>query len=344
MKSEHLRKPFELACRTDATVLITGPTGCGKTRLAREIHNRSSRAAKPFVAINLATLHEGTLEAEMFGCERGAFTGADQKRRGRLEFAQGGTVFLDEIGELPLRLQARLLDLLQTKKIVPLGSSTEIKLDVRILAATHRNLEADVEERKFREDLYYRLRVLSLKLSPLCQRTGEFREILSSCLESVCEDQKREIVGLSQDFEKALLNHSWPGNIRELRNLLEASVSACESEELQLEHLPNWFTGLDEGQDSVSLATPISKTPSSSTSELALKIIGRCDITLLNDYRKTIDRFEREFLMNVFQNTGFRLSATARLLKMSKATLLRRVRSHNIDLQRLKYSEREVCV
>ena len=180
--SEDLLNTYKIACNSNSTVLITGDTGTGKTHLASMIHNNSTKKGKPFVVVNLATLHEGTLESELFGHEKGSFTGAEHKRIGRLEAAQGGTVFLDEIGELSPRLQSRLLEFLNSKTIVPVGSNRELQLDVRVIAATHKNLQVAVKNKEFREDLFHRLRVISLKLLPLRERYEEFDGIVHDCL------------------------------------------------------------------------------------------------------------------------------------------------------------------
>jgi DNA-binding NtrC family response regulator len=198
-QSNAYQKLIRLACQSGANVLISGATGTGKTRLAKQIHDGSTRKTAPFVTVNLATLHEGVLESELFGHERGSFTGAEQRRTGKLEMAQGGTVFLDEIGELPLRLQARLLEFLQSKTITPVGSNREVRLDVRVIVATHRDLERAVQKSEFREDLFHRLRVISISLECLRNRSDDFDAILQTNLHDLCISAKKPAMRLNSE-------------------------------------------------------------------------------------------------------------------------------------------------
>ena len=311
---------FKMACRGESTVLITGATGTGKTSLARKIHEGSSRSSKPFVAINLATLHEGTLESELFGHERGAFTGAEQKRMGRLESAQGGTVFLDEVGELPLRLQARLLDFLQSQVISPLGSNREVRLDVRIIAATHRNLSEAVQKREFREDLFHRLRVVNISMKALKERTDEFDSILHSSLYEVCEKEGRQILRISSSAAEIFENYSWPGNIRELRNVLEYAVLASQNNEITHQDLPSWIfqSGVKTSLKSAD-STPVS-----------MAVLGVAEFPLTLNFQETLERFEKEYLYRALSRTGGRINRTAHQIGMNKATLIRRLRTYGL--------------
>jgi two-component system response regulator AtoC len=305
-------KLVDLACRSDVNVLITGPTGTGKSRLAEEIHRKSARRGGPFVVVNLASLHEGTLESELFGHERGAFTGADSRRTGRLEQAQGGTVFLDEIGELTPRLQARLLEFLQAKRIVPVGGSREARLDVRVIAATHRNLPLSVAAGAFREDLFHRLRVIAMELPPLIHRSDEFDTILHACLDDICARTGRRLLRLSAEVAEALENHDWPGNIRELRNVLEFAVLASDSGEVRAQDLPAWFGAKPE------------------ISENVLKT-GAVDPGLSGlDYASAMSRFEKSYLALQVDRSRGRISQTARRIGMSKTTLLRRLKEYGL--------------
>ncbi|MBI2712431.1 MAG: sigma-54-dependent Fis family transcriptional regulator, partial [Bdellovibrio sp.] len=240
-RSKEMNRLFQIAARSEANVLILGATGTGKTTLAREIHDHSTRKERPFVAINLATLHEGTLESELFGHERGSFTSADSKRVGRLELANSGTVFLDEVGDLSLRLQARLLDFLHSRRICPVGGNRDTYLNVRVIAATHRDLSFLVRKREFREDLLHRLRVITMETQSLKDRGDDFGRIVHACLEDVCAITKRSVHSLSAAVAEALERYSWPGNFRELRNVLEFAVLAAEGSVIHLEHLPTWF-------------------------------------------------------------------------------------------------------
>lgn len=301
-----------MACRADATVLLGGPTGSGKSTLARRLHARSPRSGKPFVAVNLATVHEGTIESELFGHERGAFTGADRRRVGRLEEADGGTVFLDEIGDLSPRLQARLLDFLQYRTITPVGSNRSMSLNVRVIAATHRELEKDVRDGRFRQDLFFRLRVIMIRLPALSDRSEEFDGIVHECLESVCGQSGRRIRRLSPETAEALEAYSWPGNIRELRNVLEYAVISARDETIRLSDLPEWFGEGVAGNEDISGE------------------IGAAQVRLTADYRETLSRFERAYLKLALERNRGRVNQTARDIGLSKATLIRRIRAYGL--------------
>ena len=317
MKSnEKMEKLVTVCRRSDATVLITGPTGSGKSRLAGEIHTGSGRGNKPFVLVNLATVHEGTLESELFGHERGAFTGAESRRMGRLETANGGTVFLDEVGELPSRLQARLLEFLQSRVIQPVGSNREIKLNVRVIAATHRNLQRAVEKGEFREDLFHRLRVVSIELKPLSERWEEFDAIVHQALEELCHSAGRSVLRISEEVAQRLEKYSWPGNFRELRNVLEYMVLSSDGPEITPLDLPAWFDGDD------------SKPFSTGSSEL-----GVAEVALDLNYHSAISNFEKRYLKAALERFRGRINLTARQIGMNKSTLIRRMRAYGLHEQ-----------
>ncbi|RMG24118.1 MAG: sigma-54-dependent Fis family transcriptional regulator [Armatimonadetes bacterium] len=217
-----------------ATVLITGESGTGKEVIAKTIHRLSPRADAAFVAVSCAALPETLLESELFGYERGAFTGADSMRRGRFEVADGGTLFLDEIGEVPPAIQVKLLRVLQERQIERLGSSVPIDVDVRLIAATNRDLRKAVDEGQFREDLFYRLQVLHIELPPLRERKEDVIPLALHFIERYAAENGTQLSGLSKDAERLLLRYSWPGNVRELENAMERAVVLAPKDKTEL--------------------------------------------------------------------------------------------------------------
>ena len=222
----------------DTSVLILGETGAGKELVASALHRLSPRAAKPFIAINCAALTETLLESELFGHEKGAFTGAVAQKKGKLEMAEGGTVFLDEIGELAPQLQAKLLRVLQQREFERVGGTRTWKLDVRLVAATNRDLAAEAQRGAFRADLYHRLNVVTLRVPPLRERAGDIPALAQYFLDRAAPRCGRAVKGISPEAERCLLNHSWPGNVRELENAIERAVVLGESDWIQPEDLP----------------------------------------------------------------------------------------------------------
>src|SRR5438094_2512658 len=236
--SAPMRKLFELADRVapaDVTVLIEGESGTGKELLAREIHQRSNRGRKAFVALNCAALPEHLIESELFGYEKGAFTGAAALKRGKFELAHGGTLFLDEVGDMSLATQAKLLRVLETRKVELLGGTTSIDVDVRILAATNKDLAVEITRQAFREDLYYRLRVVLLKLAPLREHREDMPLLVEEFLRMLGEKHGRADLKMSRAAVDLLTAAEWKGNIRQLKNVLESAVVVSSRSELQAE-------------------------------------------------------------------------------------------------------------
>lgn len=221
---QHVLDLLRVVIPTDVSVLILGESGTGKEKIADAIHRFSQRKSKPFVKVNCATLPATLIESELFGHEKGAFTGAYEKRVGKFQQAEGGTIFLDEIGELPLDLQAKLLRVLQEKEIEPIGCKAPVKVNLRVIAATNRNLEKEVAEGKFRIDLYYRLNVFPIVLPSLRERKDDIRELVHHFIDRHANRLGKKIAGVSEEVLDKLMNYSWPGNIRELENLVERSV------------------------------------------------------------------------------------------------------------------------
>jgi transcriptional regulator with GAF, ATPase, and Fis domain len=234
-----LQRNIARAAQTNSTVLITGETGTGKELVARAIHRNSCRADRPFVAVNCAALAETLLESELFGHEKGAFTGAVAQKKGRLELAGGGTMFLDELGEMPLPLQAKLLRVLQERQMERVGGTRPIRLDIRLIAATNRNLEEEVRAGRFRQDLYYRLNVVVLKTPALRERPSDILPLAMHFAARFSEQCGRRISGISPEAQAYLSNYDWPGNIRELENAIERAVVLGAGDMIALDDLPD---------------------------------------------------------------------------------------------------------
>jgi two-component system nitrogen regulation response regulator NtrX len=235
-----MRRAFEMADRvapTDSTVLILGESGTGKDLLAQEIHARSPRAGKAYVAVNCAALPETLIESELFGYERGAFTGAAQQKKGKFELASGGTLFLDEIGDMNPVTQAKVLRVLENRTIERLGGTQSIPVDVRVISATHRDLPAEIRAGKFREDLFYRVRVVTLELPPLRAHKGDI-PVLAEAFLQMHGARLGRTARLKREALAALERYDWPGNVRELKNALERSLVLCRGDEIGVEDLP----------------------------------------------------------------------------------------------------------
>jgi Nif-specific regulatory protein len=239
-KSAAIKEKLEIVERvskTDSSVLLLGESGVGKEIFAEQIHLKSARSDKPFVKVNCAAIPEGLLESELFGHVKGAFTSAVSSRHGRFELANGGTIFLDEIGELPLALQVKLLRVIQERNNEKVGSDITVTVDVRILAATNRDIEKQVEDGEFRNDLYYRLNVLPLYIPPLRQRVEDISDLAEIFLKKNIKETKNQITGFSQEAMETILSYSWPGNIRELENCIERACVIGKGKRIEVEDL-----------------------------------------------------------------------------------------------------------
>jgi len=255
-ESPQMREVFrtiEKVARSNATVLVLGETGVGKELVAEALHRNSSRADRPFVKMNCAALHESLLESELFGHERGAFTGADRQRTGRFELANEGTLFLDEIGNMTPSTQTKVLRVLQEREFERLGGSRTVKVDVRLVAATNKNLEEAIQRGEFREDLYYRLNVVSVNVPPLRERKEDIIPLASHFIDRFAKELKKDVRGLEPAAVRALKRHTWPGNIRELENTIERAVLMAESRFLQEDDLNLGASGRSSADNVASL-------------------------------------------------------------------------------------------
>jgi DNA-binding NtrC family response regulator len=262
-KSSELNKVYTLISKvapSKSTVLITGESGVGKEVAAKTIHDLSPRKDKSFIAVNCSAFPESLIESELFGHEKGAFTGADNIQKGKFELAHGGTLFLDEIGEINLSTQVKLLRVIQERKIERIGSENPIDIDVRIIAATNRNLEDDVKNGKFRQDLYYRLNVVRIEIPPLRKRKEDIPLLIHSFLKEFNLENEKNIKGFNSKAIAALTKYSWPGNIRELKNCVESTVVLCSGDEIKLEDLPPTIKEQsEENSISIPLGLPMSE-------------------------------------------------------------------------------------
>lgn len=293
---------------TEATVLITGESGTGKELVARALHEGSARADKPLVTVNCAALAENLLESELFGHEKGSFTGADRRREGRFMQADGGTLFLDEIGEMPLPLQAKLLRALQQGEVQRVGSDAPSNVDVRVLAATNRDLRREAAEKRFREDLYFRLNVISIEVPSLCRRSEDIPLLAAHFLQRFAERNRKTIKGFAPQALDSMLHYSWPGNVRELENAVERAVILCNGDLITGRELP---------------ANVVDASPAETADA-----VPEGDISLAG---LSLDTVERRAIEETLRQTGDNKSEAARRLGITRATLHNKLRKYGLE-------------
>ncbi|WP_437564684.1 sigma-54-dependent transcriptional regulator [Sorangium sp. So ce542] len=291
---------------TRTTVLLTGESGTGKERVARAIHEQSDRAAKPFLVVNCGALPEALMESELFGHEKGSFTGAGARALGLFREADGGTLLLDEVGELPASLQVKLLRVLQERKVRPVGAAAELAVDVRVLAATNRDVEVEVREGRFRQDLYYRLNVIRIELPPLRERPGDVSRLAERFLRRFAAELGKDVRGLTTDAVRALDAYGFPGNVRELENMMERAVALAGGPSIGLGDLPSAVAGL-----SASPAPLLAQLPP-----------GGCMLD------EVIGEVERRLILQALERTGGVRKAAAKLLGVSFRSLRYRLAKH----------------
>jgi transcriptional regulator with GAF, ATPase, and Fis domain len=307
-ESEPMRKVYDLLSRVapiPSTVLLLGESGTGKELAARALHRNSPRADKPLVAINCATLVESLLESELFGHEKGAFTGAIYQKRGKLELAEGGTIFFDEVGELSPAIQAKLLRVLEEREFERVGGTQTIKVDVRVIAATNRNLKAEMKAGKFREDLYYRLNVVSIPMPTLRERREDIPLLATYFVAEYSKKCKRRVTGISPKARRLLSGYDWPGNVRELQNAIERAVALGKTDLIMPEDLP----------------------------ETILESQASTDQRLLG-YHEMVKEYKRQLIAKVLQETGGNITEAARRLGIHPNNLHRLIRElkvHDLD-------------
>jgi Nif-specific regulatory protein len=293
--------------RTNTTVLIRGESGTGKELIAHAIHYNSTRAKKPFIRVNCAALPETLIESELFGYEKGAFTGAQARKRGRFELAEGGTLFLDEIGEINLATQVKLLRVLQEREFERVGGTETLKANVRLIAATNKDLEAAIAEKSFREDLYYRLNVFTLFIPPLRERKSDLLLLADHFVSKYAREHGKSIQRISTPAIDMLVSYHWPGNVRELENIIERAVLVCDGSAIHGHHLP----------------------PTLQTAEASNTVIS----TSLED---AVQQFEKDLLVDALKTTRGNRAKAARLLQTTERILGYKVTRYGIDCSRFK--------
>lgn len=323
--SGEMKKIFNIIyklAKVDTSVLIRGDSGTGKELVARALHYNSSRKDEKLIPINCSAISETLFESELFGHERGAFTGADQRQIGRFQYAEGGTLFLDEIGDLSPSMQVKLLRVLQERKFTPVGSSREIEMNVRIIAATNRNLEEMIQKGTFREDLFYRLNVIPIYLPPLKERKDDIENLVNYFIRRFAQKHKKSIFGITVQAMEKLSAHHWPGNIRELENTIEHAFVIESGDKLSAKSLPAHFNAFKLGNN-LNSAAPIIDSSSAPSVE---------DADLL-DYNRFKEEFEREFIIRALKTFKGRINQTALHAKIPKKTLLRKLEKYSIKAE-----------
>jgi two-component system response regulator AtoC len=295
-KMQRVIEVIKVVAKSNATVLITGESGTGKELVARAVHAQSDRRNKPFVPVSCAALPESLLESELFGHEKGSFTGAYAQKKGKFEFADGGTLFLDEIGEMSANIQVHLLRVLEEKEFTRVGGNEPIRVDVRVISATNKDLRKAIEKQEFREDLYYRLNVVNIELPPLRERKEDIPLLAEHFLHKFAVENRKEVTEFSPEVIESLLAYDWPGNIRELENAIERAIILSRDSSITTTDLP---------QENVSL-------------------VGSASIG------KNLKEVEKTHILNVLRETGENYSEAARILGVSRMTLYNKAKEYGL--------------
>ena len=312
-QSEAIKEVFdriEKVGTTDVTVLIEGESGSGKELVARELHKRSKRRNEPLIIMNCAAVPETLIESELFGHEKGAFTGAAERRSGKFELANKGTIFLDEIGDMSVSTQSKLLRVLQEQKFERLGGAETLAVDVRIISATHRDLEEEIEEGRFREDLYYRIKVVNIKIPPLRHRKEDIPLLVNRFIQYFSEKHQKRIASISSEAMKVLISYNWPGNVRQLKNVIESAVVLANKEILDTTDLP------EEIKHPENTAVTVKNINYNLSFRDAKKIL--------------IENFERDFIKRKLEEFSGNISRTAEALDMHRQNLQQKIRDLRI--------------
>lgn len=305
---------IEKVAQTNATVLITGETGTGKELVARSIHMKSKKARGPFIHVNCAAIPESLIESELFGYERGAFTGAVARKPGRFELANGGTIFLDEVGDISREMQVKLLHVLQEGKFERVGGIETIHVDIRLIAATNKDLRREVEDGRFREDLFYRINVVPLHVPPLRERKNDIPLLVNHFIEKFNVTFGKRVSGVSARAMNALMEYKWPGNIRELENVMERLVLMADEDEIKWQNLPEEITGrVSEERSEVSADEPL---------------------PLRELVKEKVKQVESDIILETLDKTGWNVTRTAKSLGISRRSLQLKMKKYGLRKER----------
>ncbi len=330
--SQEIQKVFrvieKLAEDGQSTVLIRGESGTGKELVARAVHTHSERRSKNFVPVNCAAIPENLLESELFGYVKGAFTGASQSKVGRIQFADGGTLFLDEIGDMRQDLQAKLLRVLQEREFEPVGAVKPVPVDVRVVAATHRNLEEAVAQGRFREDLYYRLSVVPVEIPPLRERPGDIPPLVKKFVQVYNRERREPLKGFSDAALKVMMQYAWPGNIRELENVVQQMSVLYGGRIVAVEQLPARISGLAEGEVEAS-----GDKDDASISSSGLIDVDELWSEGLIDFNKVVCELEDRLILEALRRAGGNKKEASRLLQLKRTTLSEKIKKRQLDEQ-----------
>ena len=353
-RSKEMRDLIDITmqvAKADISILIYGESGVGKEVFAQAIHSYSHRKDKPLVSVNCGAIPEGILESELFGHKKGSFTGAFETRKGYFEIADGGTLFLDEIAEMPLRTQVKLLRAIETQEFMKIGAETVTSVDVRIIAATNKDLQKEVDTGKFREDLYFRLKAVTLSIPPLRKRKGDIEELSYHFITKYSEANKIKPPRLTEDALEFLKEYSWPGNIRELKNTLESAIAINRTDVLDVPQFINLLNFPVADMDHRNLPVFLKKTPEEVDREILYRALFEIKKDILelkdlviqrqmevkssseNNQRREvipIDQMEKEAIKNALDQTRGNKREAARRLKISERTLYRKIKEYDI--------------
>ena len=312
-KSSEMLQIFSLierVSRSDSTVIVYGESGTGKEMVAKAIHQSSSRKDKPFIAINCGAIPENLLESELFGHVKGAFTGATNPKAGKFELANGGTIFLDEIGDMSSDLQVKVLRVLEEREFERVGGSKTISVDIRVIAATHRDLQEEVQKGNFREDLFYRLEVIPINLPPLRKRKKDIPHLINYFMNILNEKTKRNVTQISDDALSTLKRYNWPGNVRELRNIMERLIVLANGNEIALDDIP----------------------PKIKNEELKPELVPDIEISkegiCLNS---AVSDFEKALIVKSLEKSNWVKNKAAKLLQLNRTTLVEKIKRHHLE-------------